>query len=68
MTLEANVINAIVHTMDCDRCPEPCKAYHDSSLSNCVNHWSTILSKLNPNADWKKVNDEIFAEWCKERT
>lgn len=67
MTLEANVLLAIAENMDCDKCPEPCDAYYNSSNNNCINHWSKILSKINPNTDWKKVSDEIFEKWCKHK-
>lgn len=67
MTLEANVLNSIMHTMNCYECPFQCEDYPFQSLFNCMNHWSKILSKINPNVNWEKANDEIKKEWSKNR-
>lgn len=55
MIYEATILNAICTTMQCDKCPYPCKAKQHSSMANCVAHWSELLSKLNPDIDWKEV-------------
>ena len=55
MDYEAKLLKSICVTMLCDECPYPCKAKQHSSMANCVAHWSELLSKLNPDADWKEV-------------
>lgn len=55
MIYEATILNAICTTMQCDKCPYPCKAKQQSSMANCVAHWSELLSELKPNTDWKEV-------------
>ena len=62
MTLEANVLNAIVNTMTCDKCPYPCEAKENSSFANCAINWSKILSKIDPNTDWKETRYKLSTE------
>lgn len=62
MIVEAKVLKAITATMTCDKCPYPCKAKENSSLSNCMMRWSEILSKIEPSCDWKEVRYKIMDE------
>lgn len=58
MIVEAKILKAISETMTCNRCPYPCKAKGESSMANCVMHWSEILAKIDPNTDWKEARFE----------
>ena len=57
--MEAKILKAISETMTCEKCPCACRARENSSLANCVEHWAEMLSKINPNADWKEIKDEV---------
>lgn len=59
MMLEAKILKAISETMTCDKCPCDCRAKENSSQANCVAHWAEMLSKINPNADWKEIKHEV---------
>jgi hypothetical protein len=63
--MEAKILKAISETMTCEKCPCDCRARENSSLANCVAHWAEMLSKTNPNADWKEIKDEV-AELSKQ--
>lgn len=55
MVIEAKILKAISETMQCNKCPCVCKAREKSSQANCVMHWCEILSKIDPDTDWKEV-------------
>lgn len=57
--MEAKILKAISETMTCEKCPCTCSARENSSLANCVNHWTEMLSKINPNADWKEIKHKV---------
>lgn len=57
--MEAKILKAITETMPCEKCPCACRARENSSLANCVARWAETLSKINPNADWKKIKQEV---------
>ena len=57
--MEAKILKAISEAMTCKKCPCPCQARGNSSLANCVGHWAEILSKIDPNADWKEIKSEV---------
>lgn len=59
MIIEAKILNAISKTMTCDKCPYPCEAKEQSSRANCVMHWSNVLSKIEPDCDWKEVRFRV---------
>lgn len=59
MNIEADVVKAISETMICKKCAYPCKAKENSSIANCVFHWTEILSRINPNVDWKEVRYRV---------
>lgn len=57
--MEAKILKAISETMTCDKCPYPCQAKENSSQANCVAQWAEMLSKINPNSDWKEIKHEV---------
>ena len=57
--MEAKILKAISETMTCEKCPCVCRVRENSSLANCVAHWAEMLSKINPNVDWKEIKDEV---------
>lgn len=64
MVIEAKILKAISETMQCDKCPYPCRAMANSSQANCVAHWAEILSKISPDADWKEIMYEVARMQC----
>lgn len=63
MITEIKILKAISETMQCDKCPYPCKAKEKSSQANCVRHWSEILSNIEPNCDWDEVRYRVAGEF-----
>lgn len=62
MITETKILKAISETMQCDKCPYPCKAKENSSQANCVMHWSGILSNIDPYCDWDEVRHRVACE------
>lgn len=63
--METKILKAISETMICEKCPCACRARDNSSLANCVAHCAEMLSKINPNADWKAIKHKV-AELSKQ--
>lgn len=62
MIIETKILKAISETMQCDKCPYPCKAKEKSSQANCIRHWSEVLSSIDPHCDLDEVRYQVGCE------
>lgn len=66
LPLEAQILKAIVETMDCDKCPCACSKRKHSSKANCMMNWSDTLSQISSDCDWKDIRMQIITRDAKE--
>lgn len=57
MAVEVDILDAIVHTMKCDRCPCQCEVSSFQTYDDCIKRWSETLSKIDPNVNWEEVRE-----------
>lgn len=61
----AKLIKAITHTMQCDKCPYPCKAKENGSQANCDKHWFDLLTNIDTivafeATTWDEIRDKLL--------
>lgn len=66
MTIEAQILKAIVETMTRDKCPCSCIKREHSSKANCMQNWSDTLSQISGDCNWQEIRMQIVIGDAKE--